>query len=108
MAAMTATDALNVLSAMGTFGLAEHVQAVDTLTNLVELAAELRALIERHEAAAVAQYGPGTPGYAVAVAELRNILEPGSAPMYPAEPGFTATCSTCAPNGDGRSTRRGG
>lgn len=62
---------------------------------------ELRELIARHEKAAVETYGPGTGGFHVAIAELRNVLEPGSAPMYPHDQGHTATCGTCMPNGDG-------
>jgi hypothetical protein len=64
---------------------------------------ELRELIERHETAAREQYPelPDVQGFQVAVAELRNILEPGSAPMFPEQPGWGATCSTCMPQGDG-------
>lgn len=69
---------------------------------------ELRELIERHETAACEQYGPGTIGFHVAIPELLNILEPGSAPMFPNEPGWGATCNTCMPEGDGVHRRRKG
>lgn len=84
--------------------------ASDVLAELDELKRvrdELVALIDRHT-----QPDPQIPGrmaeYQVAVAELRNILEPGSAPMYAEDwPAFTATCGICLPQGDGIHFHRG-
>jgi hypothetical protein len=62
-----------------------------------EIVERLKALIDRHT---------GENGSSqVAVAELLNVIEPGSAPMYPEEPGWGATCSICAPDGDGLGSR---
>lgn len=68
--------------------------------------AELRALIARHVEAHEMAEGPGALGYSVAIPELLNILEAGSAPMLPADRGHAATCGICMPLGDGVSSWR--
>jgi hypothetical protein len=62
-----------------------------------QLRRDLKELIGRHTSE--------TGEHPVSVAELRNLYTPGSAPMYPAEPGWGATCSICYPEGDGVSSR---
>ena len=70
-----------------------------TRGNSSRIARELEAIIACHTSA--------TGEHPVPVAELRNVLEPGSAPIYPAEPGYAATCALCAPEGDGHSFGQG-
>jgi|GEM_PF-6602889 len=53
---------------------------------------DLREILVRHCAAGHT---------AVPVPELRNIVEPGSAPMLPEQGERPATCPICAPMGDG-------
>lgn len=60
---------------------------------------DLEALIARHQAP------DGFGEYGVALAELRNVLKPGSARMFPGEFGHAPTCSVCLPEGDGGPTR---
>lgn len=64
---------------------------------------ELKALIDRHtHPDGTDRHGnQRTAYYMVAVPELQNILNPGSAPMYPTDQGHAATCSTCCPKGNG-------
>lgn len=81
-------------SAMSTEGERQMRRRAEAAERVV---AELALLIVRHTSA--------TGEHPVHVAELRNVLEPGSAPIYPEEPGYGATCSICAPDGDGHSTR---
>lgn len=76
------------------------------VTRLSAIERRVVGLIERHEEAAVEAYGPGTQGFSVAIPELRNLLEPGSAPMFPGDSGHTPTCGVCMPNGDGVSSWR--
>lgn len=64
--------------------------------------------VTRDLAALVLRHISTTGEHPVSVAELRNVLAPGSAPIYPAEVGHGPTCSLCAPNGDGHSSGQGG
>lgn len=69
---------------------------ITEIERLRGMEARLKTLIENHQGK-----------YILAPAEIQNVLEPGSAPMYPREAGYAATCSLCAPDGDGVSFRRG-
>jgi len=70
------------------------------LARLRGIERRLIELIERHTA-------NGRGEYVACMDELRNVLSPGSAPMYPATLGHAATCSTCMPDGDGVHFRPG-
>lgn len=75
------------------YDFSQRTQVEELFKDASRIVVALNQVVRRHTSP--------TGEYPVAVAELRNIINPGCAPMYPADQGHTATCELCCPKGNG-------